>query len=92
MGLTEIVLGIGALGSATIGSAMYGVTDAKGTPMPGREYVWPATGVASLWVGAKIPLPDNGPNAGFSVRLAAGVTAVGAASYGLGYLFGYLSS
>lgn len=88
MALTEIVLGIASLGSATIGSALYGFADAKGTPLPAREFVWPGTLLASLYVGVKIPLPDNGPSKGVGVALAAGVGVVGAGCYGLGYLIG----
>lgn len=90
--LTEIVLGAASLCSATLGSTIYGFADAKGTPLPGREYLWPATGLAAGWVGSKIPLPDNGPDKEFGVVCAVGTAVVGAGCYGIGYLVGHLSN
>ncbi len=90
--LTEIVLGAASLCSATLGSTIYGFADAKGTPLPGREYIWPATLVSVGWVGSKIPLPDNGSERMFGGICAVGTTVVGAGCYGIGYLVGNLSN
>jgi len=92
MALTDIVLGIATVASTVGGSAMYGVTDAKGTPLPHREYVWPATGLAASYLGSKFPLPDNGPDRVFGIGVGVAATIVGAVSYGLGYLVGHLSN
>ena len=91
MSLGKIVLGLATATSATMGCAMYGVTDAKGTPLPGREYVWPGTALASLYVGSVISLPDHGPDKVFGGMCAVATGVVGAASYGVGYLIGSLS-
>lgn len=92
MALTDIVLGVATVASTIGGSAMYGVTDARGTPLPHREYVWPATELAALYLGSKVPLPDNGPSKKFGVGVGLAAAALGAVSYGLGYLVGHISN
>lgn len=91
MGLAEIVLGIATVASATVGCAVYGVTDAKGTPVPGKEYVMPATAAAAFYFGNKIGLPDNEGDATTGVLYTGAAGIVGGVSYGLGYLIGALS-
>lgn len=91
MGLADIVLGIATVASATLGCAVYGVTDAKGTHVPGREYVWPGTALASFYLGNKLGLPDNGGDAGTGIMYTGAAAVVGGISYGIGYLIGSLS-
>ena len=67
---------------------MYGVTDAKGTPLPGREIVWPATEVAAFYLGREWGLPDNDADAKIGAMYAVTTAVVGGAAYGLGYLVG----
>ncbi len=91
MGLADIVLGIATFASATVGCAVYGVTDAKGTPVPGREYIWPGTAIAAFYLGNKIGLPDNGGDATTGALYTGATAVVGGISYGIGYLIGSLS-
>ncbi len=80
------IIALGTVASTTLGSFAYGMMDAKGTPLPGKEYVIPATAFGVFYCGQKFGLPDN--SGGFGGTYLAAATIVGASLYGLGYLIG----
>jgi len=93
MGLTELVLGVGALGSATLGFAIYGFADARGTPLPQREHVWPATGVLAFALGNRLGLPDNDQNFWVDGTFyTVGIGVIAAGCYGVGYATGHFTN
>ena len=84
----EAIIGVGAFLSAVTSSVAYGMSDAKGHPIPGREYVWPLLGITVFSFGAKprsqkekIDLPVGA----VYTSITAGISA---ASYAVGYLLG----
>jgi hypothetical protein len=73
--------------TATIGSgAVYGYSDAKGNHLPGREYLAPALAVGAFYAGRKFGCDDE--KMAFGLTATGIATAIGAASYGAGYLIG----
>ncbi|MBI4918412.1 hypothetical protein HY837_00655 [archaeon] len=80
------IVALATVGSTVLGSFAYGMMDAKGTPLPGKEYVIPATAFGAFYMGQKFGLPDNG--SGFGGTYLMGAEIVGASLYGLGYLIG----
>lgn len=93
-GLAEAILLTGAAGatlfSGVAGGFAYGLMEAKGTPLPGKEYFIGATLVGSFFVSQKlVNFVTEDQWAGVK---GTGITAaIGASAYGLGYLVGRLN-
>lgn len=81
------IIALGTVASATLGSFAYGMMDAKGTPLPGKEYIIPATAFGAFYLGQKFGLPDNFGES-FGGTYLAGAAIAGVTLYGLGYLVG----
>ena len=83
-----------AVGTATAvsivgGGALYGFNDAKGNHLPGREYVIPAAVVGAMYTGRKFACDYE--KMVFGLTATGIATALGAASYGAGYIAGRMS-
>ena len=88
----EGIVGLATFGSTVFAGLAYGVTEAKGGGMPGKEYVIPLLLLSSFCSGAKpsSPIDKIDPQVG---GVYAGVTAaVWGVSFGLGSLVERLTS
>ncbi len=88
-GSLDGIIALGTIGATVLGSFAYGMMDAKGTPLPGKEYTIPATAFGAFYLGQKYGFPDN--SGGFGGSYLATAAVVGASLYGLGYLIGRLN-
>jgi len=92
MSRLEGILGFGILGLTVMTDLTYGVAEAKGGTMPGKEYIMPLLGVSGFCFGTipSSPADRVDPKVG---GVYAGVTAMlWGVSYGLGYLVEKLTS
>lgn len=86
----DTMLACASVGVAIGGGLTYGINDALGKPMPGREYVFGGTLLGAYDAGRSLGLPDNEGSRRTGVLYTFGVGAVGGVCYFIGLGIGHL--
>lgn len=82
----EGLVGLGILGSTVVTGLTYGIAEAKGFIVPGKEYILPFFGVCGFCFGANPSSPADKLDPQVGAVCAGFTAALWGVSYGVGYL------
>jgi len=85
MSKLEGIVGLGILGSAVVTGLSYGMAEAKGSSMPGKEYVLPLLALSGFCFGAKPSSPADKADPKVGGIYAGVIAALWGVSFALGY-------
>lgn len=88
MSSLDTLIGFTTLASAASSGLVYGLSDGQGVSLPGRGFIWSATGALAYYYGAKPSHPNHNSDRKVGVVCTATAAVLGTASYGVGYFLG----